>query len=127
MFTKLTPHVLAALAVSAFVAACAADSGLHSSVATTTGATVYGGPALDIAKARCHRAAECNRIEGMYGDKDQCMSRETDAAHVAVVTCTEGVDSRRLDDCLASLESQACDADMGPIDAMPGCSSFCSR
>jgi hypothetical protein len=60
----------------------------------------------------------------MYVDTGDCVDRVTAAAQTTMSSCPRGVDKRRLDGCLDTLENQACDADMGPVSAL--CNSPCS-
>ena len=116
-----------ALTLTAF-AACATESdpGPVVVTSTTSANAVADGAAVKIARARCRRAAECDRIGAgqMYLDKDDCATRERNAAVSVAATCSNGVSGDRLDGCLNSLENQACDSNMGPVTTMPGCHSY---
>ena len=113
----------------AVLAACASTDP-RTGTTTTTGASLTSSSSvLEIAVSRCRRAAECNRIGfgQMYETKGQCMQDESEVAIQASRQCSHGVDPPRLDDCINSLENQNCDADLGPVTAMPGCDAYCAR
>jgi hypothetical protein len=82
-----------------------------------------------VEKARCFRAKQCNRVGAgqMYVDDDECAAREQAAAARFDASCAGRVDSERLDTCLANLEDQYCDADLGPVQAFSECRSYCAR
>jgi hypothetical protein len=117
-----------ALTLTAFVA-CAAetDPGPVVVTSTTSANPVADGAAVKVARARCRRAAECDRIGAgqMYLDKDDCATREHNAAVSIAAACANGISGARLDNCVNSLENQECDSNMGPASAMPGCHSYC--
>ncbi len=96
---------------------------------TTTGAALARDKAVHkVAATRCRRASECNHLGAgqMYADKDDCIDRETDAAKLVVAACASGIDNVRLDKCLGDLDNQFCEANMGPVAAMPECKSYCA-
>lgn len=99
------------------------------SVTTTTGAALARDSAVHkVAASRCQRAAECNLLGPgqMYESKDECLDREANAARVVTKPCTNGIDGLRLDDCLGMLNTQFCQADMGPVTAMNECKAYCA-
>jgi hypothetical protein len=131
MSTSLFRHVAAILVGVGSVVACATEEQSQpvSATFTTSADVVSDRVALKIAAARCRRAAECDRIGGgqMYTDKNDCRDREHSAAYVIASGCPSGIDQERLDNCIGVLERQACDADMGPVVAMPECRGYCAR
>ncbi len=128
-----TPHThcsLVSLGVTLVVASCAYDASETTGVTSTTGATVTNNsPVARIMRARCRRAAECNRLGPgqMYADRAECMLEVREAAVEVVASCPAGVDDKLLDRCVDMLENQYCDADMGPVTVMPECRSYCAR
>lgn len=122
-----TYAVLISVGVVALISACEHPVG----VAKTTGATVSNDSAvLQVAQARCRRAAECNHIgNGMrFASERQCIDAYLDVgADLTILrTCPAGVDRARLDRCVATLQDQHCDANLGPLTAMPDCGSYCA-
>jgi hypothetical protein len=112
--------------------ACAQTTETEPAVVFTTAAVVSDDSAvLEVAKARCRRADECNRLGNgrQFADRRQCIQAFLDKdAHVQVVrTCEAGVDKAGLDKCIADLAGQYCDADLGPVTAMPNCASYCAH
>jgi hypothetical protein len=125
-------HTLVSAGFSVVVAACAHQANPGPGVATTTRAVTSNNAAvLQVAKARCRRLAECNRLGNghMFADEPQCLEgyRDKDADLQILRTCSSGVDKGRLDICIAALASQYCDASMGPVTAMPDCGSYCAH
>ena len=132
MLNRLGHSIFLSVGVAAVVAACARETDRSSSVATTTSAALSNHEAvLQVAKARCRRLAECNRLGNghMFADEAQCLEgyRDKDADLQALRDCPNGVDRVRLDGCIAILADQYCDAHMGPVTAMPGCASYCAH
>ena len=130
MFTDLAKSlcVVVVCGVAAFACDHEGDS-VPGVTATTSAVLPKEAAARSIAKSRCRRAAECNRIGAgqRYGDKDDCLDMEASAANDAAATCTRGVDRARLDKCIDSLENQHCDADLGRVTAIEYCSSYCAK
>jgi uncharacterized protein DUF6184 len=124
--------VFVSVGFAIFVAACAHESEVSPGVATTTAAAVANDSAVvEVAKARCRRLDECNRLGGgqVFADRDQCVTAymQPDANLKILRACPDGVDRARLDVCLATLADQHCDANMGPVTAMTDCASYCAR
>jgi hypothetical protein len=132
MSTQLKQCALASLGLGLAVVVSCAYQSTESPTGTTetTGAVVTtNSPVVRVARTRCNRAAECNRIGPgqMYEDKGACMNRERQAAFDFATSCQSGVDPKLLDHCIDSLENQHCDAYLGPVTAMPDCRSYCAR
>jgi len=111
-------------------AACAHEVNGGPGVATTTSAAVGTDVAVRrMAASRCRRAAECNRVGAgqMYTDNDECLDRSREEATPVAASCTNGIDPRVLDECISSLESQHCDADLGRVTALDYCTKYCQR
>jgi len=132
--SKLRPRLallLPAIGLAIMSAACARESDERPGFAITTAAVVSNDNAvLQVASARCRRADECNRLGSgqKYTDRRQCIEAFRDeAANVPVLrACPKGVEKGRLDKCLATLASQHCDADLGPVTSMPDCGAYCA-
>jgi hypothetical protein len=64
-----------------------------------------------------------------FADEPQCLEayRDKGADLKILRACAGGVDRAPLDKCLAVLVDQHCDADLGPVTAMPDCDKYCSR
>ncbi len=126
-------HALLAIGLVALGAACAHETDAQPGrvTITTAAAVTDDGALLEVARARCRRADECNRLGSgqKYADQRQCIQAYADVdANVRVIrSCQNGVDRASLDKCLAVLASQHCDADLGPVTAMPDCRSYCAR
>jgi hypothetical protein len=132
--SKLMTHsTLLLLGVAAVIGGCETETTPPPSVAGLTSAEVVAvnadTAAQRIAKARCQRAAECNRTGRgqMYVDQQECRDEERTLAAAVARACPGGVSKGKVDDCVANLENQYCDADMGPVTAMPECRSYCAR
>lgn len=111
--------------------ACAAEGDASRGYATTSARIVLNDSAvMEVAKARCRRADECNRLGNgqKYVDRTQCIQAFLDeGTNVRVIrSCPNGVDRVPLDKCLATLATQHCDAELGPVIAMPECGSYCA-
>jgi hypothetical protein len=132
MTIRFDKRILAPIGIAIALAACEhEDAQVNSRFATTTAAVIVANDAavLDVAKARCRRADECNRLGSghKYADRDQCTEAYANqAGDTRILTCPNGVDKARLNKCLAELADQVCDAHMGPVAAMPDCESYCS-
>lgn len=132
MLNRSCHFIVLSMGAAILVAACAHETDRLSGVASTTSAALSGRAALaQVATARCRRLAECNRFGNghMFTDEAQCLEgyRDKDADLQAVRDCPNGVDRARLSGCIAMLADQHCDAQMGPVTAMPGCASYCAR
>jgi hypothetical protein len=133
MRIQLAKHVVVSFGIALGVAACAHETETTPAVTTTTAAAAVPNDAavLQIAKARCGRASECNILGNgrPYADKDQCMDayKPGGGALENVASCPNGVDKGRLDKCIAVLRDQHCDANLGPETAMPECRSYCTQ
>ncbi len=130
MFIKVGAYSMLLAGLGSIVAACAHDTYPEPGVATTTSANVAADHAVaKVAKSRCRRAAECNKIGPgqMYADKDDCMNRETMAAGQVAANCTRGIDSKRLDVCSDLLENEHCDQNLGQVAAMRECATYCAQ
>jgi len=128
MFTHLGHEVLVAVGLAVIVAACHETEPIGT--ATTTGAAISNDTAvLQVARARCRRANECNHLGSgqRFASETQCIEayRDEGAGLRVLRTCANGVDQGRLDQCIATLVDQHCDAELGPVTAMPECSSYC--
>jgi hypothetical protein len=124
-------RILVPVGLALVFAACEHETVEVRSGETTTTAAVVADRALwEVAKARCRRADECNRFgdEHKFADKGDCIQGYVnDPVSLGVVTCPNGVDRGQLNDCLAELENQYCDAHLGPVTAMPHCGSYCYK
>src|SRR5579871_1758842 len=121
------PRELFVLSVALIAPACYETT--HAGVATTTAANITAdSAALEVARARCRRAAECNRFGNghMYADESQCNEAYRELALPMPKACVR-VDAMRFGNCVATLRDQSCDADMGPIPAMPDCDDYCAK
>jgi len=130
MYNKARAHVVVSFVLAGILAACTHEVSQGPGVATTTSASVATDRvSAQVAKSRCRRAAECNRMGAgqMYADKDDCLDRERASAHLVAVGCTNGIDGKRLDTCIDMLENEHCDADLGQVTNMPECASYCAR
>jgi len=131
MTIRVKNRVFAIAGIALAVGACEHETVQpNTGAATTTAAFVANDAAvLSVAKARCRREDECNRLGNghKYADRDQCttayVNRDGDSP---ILTCPSGVNKVQLDKCLGELANQYCDAHMGPVSAMPHCASYCS-
>jgi hypothetical protein len=119
------------MSLAAAAASCAHETPQGVEATTTTSALVTDDSAvLQVAKARCRRADECNDLGAgqTFADRAQCIRAYLDpGADTKIVrSCANGVDKGRLDKCLSSLASQRCDANLGPVLGMPDCDSYCA-
>jgi|HubBroStandDraft_1064217.scaffolds.fasta_scaffold355367_1 hypothetical protein len=132
MFIRLEKRVLALLGLAVTFAACDHETTevKSGSVRTTAAVVIANDTAvLDVAKARCRRADECNRLGNghEFADREQCVEAfATQTANANILNCENGVNKAKLDKCISELANQYCDAHMGPITAMPHCASYCS-
>jgi hypothetical protein len=77
MAAHLNHPILTAMALAGVVTSCAHDINEGSGVARTTNAILSSRAAvIPVAKARCRRLAECNRLgDGhMFADEAQCVA-----------------------------------------------------
>jgi hypothetical protein len=92
--------------------------------ATTTAAVVTTDDAVtQLARARCEREAECN-LQGnrLYRHRSDCVNDyRREPAAMKLDACPHGVDKARLDMCVADLQRQRCEDDMGPVSSLPEC------
>jgi hypothetical protein len=100
-------------------------------VTSTTAAAVPTDAAiLEVARARCRRAGECNHYGGghRFASELQCIAGVQDPnSGVTVLRCAKGVDRGRLDRCLSSLASEMCEVELGPITGIDDCDSYCAK
>jgi hypothetical protein len=131
MSTPLGHHVVVTLGLAVFAVACAHETDPNAAVATTAAVVSNRTAVLQVAKARCRRLAECNRLGAgqTFADEPQCLEayRDKGADLKILRACAGGVDRAPLDKCLAVLADQHCDADLGPVTAMPDCDKYCSH
>jgi hypothetical protein len=129
MFSQPARHVFGllslSLSLSVVLYACAEETPPRATTTTTGAVSQYDWAATQIAEARCRRAAECNRVEQMYGNPQTCMNTERSYAQQVVAGCASGINRNKLDNCLGALQRQECQADLGPVSA--GCDSYCSK
>jgi hypothetical protein len=130
--STLRNPALAVVCLTFVFGACARENDRGPGVATTSSANISNAAAvLQVAKARCRRLAECNNLANghMFADEAQCMrAYQDEGADLLVVrSCAFGVDKGHLDNCIAQLVDERCDAHLGPVTGMSGCSSYCAR
>jgi hypothetical protein len=122
-----------ALGIAVALVACARTSpGPTVTVAVTTSAAVISteAAAKQFAKARCEREAECNLREAkQYRHRSDCVTdtRETAFVDTGLGACNSGALTSRIDQCVADLQRQRCEDDMGSVTSLPECKrSMCS-
>jgi hypothetical protein len=97
---------------------------------TTTAAEVWTDERAvhEVAKARCRRAEECDRLGNghRFTNGGQCLNAYLNR-DAPILTCSNGFDRDELTKCLAELAAQHCDADLGPVLATPYCATYCAR
>ena len=122
-----SPLVGVALGLTLVLGACSRDAGMSSGMTTTTGATVARNDAISrVVKARCEREAECNLFGS--GNQRECMNEYVQRPTTTRLgACPHGIDNGRLNMCLADLERQQCQEEMGPISDFAHCTrSMCA-
>lgn len=79
---------------------------------TTTTSVEVGNAASRLASAHCKHASACNEVGGnrTYPTMEACMDKNrSDAAdELRAANCPRGVDSPRLESCLAEINAESC-------------------